>query len=310
MAPKRDQRRDKAYEIYKQHGGKIQNRQIANMLDLPERTVGGWKSKDHWDDKLAVETNGVLQSTERSTPIEKGGTSPPRKGRKQSTRKGKQEKTKQSSGHAGAPLGNENAVTHGFYRTLLPGRLQKIAEQMEGRDLLEMLREQITVSASIIFDSLQQLYVEDMEDHRDFVTKEKAPSGAFLGVETEDGKVVLGEIEREWHTAWDRQAKALQGYERQVARFQSLVRTYMELSGDGDMFRLKIERMKQDIELDRKRFEHQKAMDEARLDLATYKALPPQDEDAEPAEPDGYNEAMGGMTAQEVWLDDDPATES
>lgn len=79
MAPKRDLRRDQAYEIYKQHGGKIANRQIAEILDVPEKTIGSWKSvnKDNWEAKLAADTNGVLQSQERSTPIEKGGTSPP-----------------------------------------------------------------------------------------------------------------------------------------------------------------------------------------------------------------------------------------
>ncbi|MFJ8245191.1 terminase small subunit [Peribacillus asahii] len=67
MARKRDPRRDEAFEIWKQHNGEITNRAIAEQLDVPEKTIGGWKSKDKWNDKL----NGVLQTKIRSTPKEK-----------------------------------------------------------------------------------------------------------------------------------------------------------------------------------------------------------------------------------------------
>lgn len=67
MARERSPNRDKAFEIYQQHGGKIQNREIANMLDISEKSVSGWKTKDKWISKM----NGVLQINERSTPKEK-----------------------------------------------------------------------------------------------------------------------------------------------------------------------------------------------------------------------------------------------
>lgn len=67
MARKRDPRRDEAFQIWKQHDGKITNRAIAEQLDVPEKTIGGWKSKDKWNG----ESNGVLQSKIRSTPKEK-----------------------------------------------------------------------------------------------------------------------------------------------------------------------------------------------------------------------------------------------
>ncbi len=72
MARAKDPNRDKAYEIYKEHEGNITNRAIAEMLGVPEKTIGSWKSKakDNWDAKL----NGVLQSNERSTPKENKST--------------------------------------------------------------------------------------------------------------------------------------------------------------------------------------------------------------------------------------------
>lgn len=71
MPRKRDPRRDKAFEIWKQHNGNITNRAIAEQLGVPEKTVGGWKAKDKWNEKL----NGVLQKNERSTPNKKWSTS-------------------------------------------------------------------------------------------------------------------------------------------------------------------------------------------------------------------------------------------
>jgi len=68
MGRERSPERDKAFEIYKEHGGKITNRKIAEILQLPERTIGGWKCKDKWEQKL----NGVLQTSKWSTPKKKG----------------------------------------------------------------------------------------------------------------------------------------------------------------------------------------------------------------------------------------------
>lgn len=56
MPRARDPNRDKAFEIFKEHSGDITNRKIAEMLNCPEKSIGGWKSKDKWNKKL----NGVL----------------------------------------------------------------------------------------------------------------------------------------------------------------------------------------------------------------------------------------------------------
>lgn len=36
-------------QIWKQHKGEITNRAIAEQLDVSEKTIGGWKSKDNWN---------------------------------------------------------------------------------------------------------------------------------------------------------------------------------------------------------------------------------------------------------------------
>lgn len=64
MARARDPNRDKAFELYKQHEGKIPLKDIAAELGKGEGTVRGWKNKDDWDGQL----NGTLQSDKRNAP--------------------------------------------------------------------------------------------------------------------------------------------------------------------------------------------------------------------------------------------------
>lgn len=131
MPRQRSPNRDRAFEIYREHGGNIENRRIAEMLDISEKTVGGWKCKDRWDDSL----NGVLQSEERSTPKEKGG-----------------QPGNQNAVDHGAPPGNLNAIKHGAYQTIYAAYLQSeekaLYEQMPGEADLEseirLLRLKIT----------------------------------------------------------------------------------------------------------------------------------------------------------------------
>ena len=63
MARERSPNRDKAFELYKESNGEIQNREIANILGIPEKTVSAWKSRYKWD----AEINAVLQKKDCST---------------------------------------------------------------------------------------------------------------------------------------------------------------------------------------------------------------------------------------------------
>ena len=133
MPRARSPNRDKAFEIYKLHNGNVENRQIANSLNISEKTISGWKCKDNWADKL----NGVLQKDEQSTPKQKGG----------------QPGNKNSVGHKpSVPKGNLNPIKHGAYQNIyldyLPDDEKEIYEQMEAVINLEseikLLRLKIT----------------------------------------------------------------------------------------------------------------------------------------------------------------------
>lgn len=59
MSRHRNPNRAKAYEIYKEHGGNITNREIAKLLDEDEKVIAVWKNRDKW--------NVVQQSNESCT---------------------------------------------------------------------------------------------------------------------------------------------------------------------------------------------------------------------------------------------------
>ncbi|MER2057172.1 MAG: terminase small subunit [Niallia sp.] len=76
MARERDPNRDKAYQLWKKHNGEITNREIANKLDIDEKKVAVWKSRDKWDNATTgdnvvqrnnVKKNNVVQQKQSKT---------------------------------------------------------------------------------------------------------------------------------------------------------------------------------------------------------------------------------------------------
>ncbi|MGJ0741473.1 phage terminase small subunit [Enterococcus casseliflavus] len=99
MARKRDPKRDKAFELFKKSNGTVTNREIAKQLDVPEKTISAWKSRDKW--------NAVLQKDECST-TNKGGAPP-----------GNQNaKGNRGNSRASPPPRNKNALKTGEYETI------------------------------------------------------------------------------------------------------------------------------------------------------------------------------------------------
>ena len=193
MPKPRSPNREKSFEIYKEHDGNIENRRIAEMLGISEKTVGGWKCKDAWESKL----NGVLQSKERSTPKEKGA----------------QPGNNNAVGH-GAPERNNNAEKHGLFRKYLPEETVSIIEQMP-KDPLDILWDQVQIAYAAIIRAQQIMYVRDRDDK----TIER------IGVKK--GKI-SGE-EWEVQQAWDKQANFLQAQARAQKTLEGLIKQYDEL---------------------------------------------------------------------------------
>lgn len=195
MPKARSPNRDKAYEIYKENEGKIENRRIAEILQISEKTIGGWKCKDAWNDKL----NGVLQKNERSTPKEKGG----------------QRNNVNAVGH-GAPKENKNAEKHGFFSKYLPAETLTIIQEIEKKEPLDILWDNIQIAYAAIIRAQHIMYVKDNKD----VTTTKIGEGF-----SETGSSKKWEVQQ----AWDKHATFLKAQARAQSELRSLIKQYDEL---------------------------------------------------------------------------------
>jgi len=138
-------------EIYKGHGGKITNREIARLLGEDEKVIAVWKSRDKW--------NVVQQSGESCTTKKRGG---------------------QPGNHnsKGAPLKNSNAEKHGFFRKWLPEEAFSIIQEMP-EDPLDVLWDQIQLAYAAIIRAQRIAYVKDQQDKT--VEKVEEKSGNVIG---------------------------------------------------------------------------------------------------------------------------------
>ncbi|MHA4128182.1 phage terminase small subunit [Bacillus cereus] len=245
MARQRSPDRNKAYEIFKEHNGDITNRKIAELLStsektVSEKTVGGWKSKDGWIDKL----NGVLHKNERSTPKKDTEYSKKKpgapKGNKNAVnnRGGAKKGNKNAVGNSGgaAPLRNGNAATHGLYRKYLPQEIY---------DLKEELKEAVNNdSLTIIWDSIMLQYTQIIHAQRIMFVKDKED----MTKELRKNKLTESGYEEEWEIqfAWDKQASFLNAQSKAMSTLVNLIEKYDRLANTEEQ-KLRIEKLKKEI---------------------------------------------------------------
>lgn len=103
----RDPNRDKAREIWQEHGGKITNRRIAELLDIDEKKVAVWKQRDKWN-VVQQSAEHVVQHQPDNVVQRKRRTGAPR---------GNQN-AKGNRGGNGGPPGNKKAVRTGEFETI------------------------------------------------------------------------------------------------------------------------------------------------------------------------------------------------
>lgn len=197
MARARDPNRNRAFEIYKEHNGNIQNREISKILAVPEKTISGWKCKDKWNQKL----NGVLQKDTEYSKRKKGG----------------QPGNKNAEGHGGTgPPGNKNAEKYGFFSKYLPDETKEIFDAIENADPLDLLWHQIQIAYAAIVRAQRIAYVKDHQDRTINKVGEK------------DGETVS---EERWEVqeAWDKQNNFLKAQARAQAELSRMIKQYDEM---------------------------------------------------------------------------------
>ena len=221
MAKARSPDRIKAEEIYLESKGNIELVKIAEILGRPPGTIRGWKNKDNWDEK----TNGTFQNKKQNTLRKKGG----------------QPNNKNAVGH-GPPKENKNAETHGFFSKYLPEETMNIIQEIQEKDPLDILWENIQIQYAAIIRAQRIMFVTEKEEMIKELKKKK-------GYESET--VSSSEIEYEFQFAWDRQATFLQAQSRAMAELRNMITKYDELCKSDiatEEQKLRIEKLKADID--------------------------------------------------------------
>lgn len=208
MPRARSPKRDEAYKIWLDSGGKKKLKDIASDLGVSETQIRKWKNLDKWNGNVTNQSKGNVTKRKR------GG---------------------QPGNHnATGPPGNKNAEKYGFFSKYLPEETVSIIQEMP-TDPLDILWHEIQIAYAAIIRAQQIMYVKDKSDK----TIEK--------VEKKDGNVIgeRWEVQQAWdkHANFLKaQARAMSDLRGSIRQYDELLHKRWDLATDEQKAR--IEQMK------------------------------------------------------------------
>ena len=171
---------------------------IAAKYNVTINTVKSWKQRYDWskDKKKSVHTKDKKVCTQKKVGAPLGN--------------------KNAVGNdGGAPAENKNAEKHGFFAKWLPEETFEIFQEIQQKDPLDILWDNIMLQYTAIVRAQKIMFVKDQQDK----TVEK--------IEEKDGNV-CGE-RWEVHQAWDKHATFIKAQSRAMGELRSMIKQYEEL---------------------------------------------------------------------------------
>lgn len=217
MARPRNPKRDQAFDIWKESGGKKKLKDIAVELGVSDSQIRKWKNQDKWDEALnsnVTKSKGNVTKRKRGAPL----------GNKNAV-----------GNEGGAPTGNQNALKHGFFSKYIPAETLEIMGMLDEKSPADLIWDQIMIQYAAIIRAQQIMFVKNKDDLTKHLKREKY---------TENTE----EREYEFQFAWDRQANFLNAQSRAIAELRSSIKQFLELAHEQDERRLKLEKMQLNIE--------------------------------------------------------------
>lgn len=210
MPRARSPKRDEAYRIWLDSGGKKKLKDIASDLGVSETQIRKWKNLDKWNGNVTNQSKGNVTKRKR------GG---------------------QPGNHnATGPPGNKNAEKYGFFSKYLPEETVSIIQEMP-TDPLDILWHEIQIAYAAIIRAQQIMYVKDKSDK----TVEK--------VEKKDGNVIgeRWEAQQAWdkHANFLKaQARAMSDLRGSIRQYDELLHKRWDLATDEQKARIETLRAK------------------------------------------------------------------
>jgi len=272
VARPRNPKRDQAFDIWKESGGKKKLKDIAVELGVSDSQIRKWKNQDKWDEALnsnVTKSKGNVTKRKRGAPL----------GNKNAV-----------GNEGGAPTGNQNALKHGFFSKYIPAETLEIMGMLEEKSPADLIWDQIMIQYAAIIRAQKIMFVTDKDEIIKELKKEKTMS---------TNKMDSTEIEYEFQFAWERQAQFLNAQSRAMSELRGLIRQFNEMATEDDERRLKLKHMQVSID----KAKHEMAIKEKELDLKE-KELAKKNAPPEKPDVDSYIEALKGKAA-EVWGNDE-----
>lgn len=248
MGRQRSPNRDKAFNLYKESGGRLSSAEIAAQLGEKINNINSWRSQDKWRDKVRK----VGAPYDNQNAIGNNG---------------------------GAPHMNQNHYVHGLYSKYFPKVTVDIMKQTEGMDPIDILWQSIHIKFAAIIRSQQIMFVEDRNDLTKVLKRQKE----FTSENSESW-----EKEYELQFAWDKQANFLKAQSAAMGQLTNMIKRYEELlHANWDLAteeqKQRVEKLKVSVsnanidiqsrrkiaedklQLERERFEHTKEIDSLKV---------------------------------------------
>ena len=278
MPKARSEKRDRAYELWKDSSGKMMLKDIAAAIGVSDTQIRKWKNQDNWDDKNKV----TLPNTNSNVTKQKKPRGAP-KGSKNALG---------NKGGNGGPPGNDHAVKHGFFARIFPDdeETMAIVDEINGKrnDTLGILWENIVIQYTAIARAQRLMWVRDQEDITEHLKKRKVQSDVKpVGAGKEkDYQAVENYREEEWELqfAWDKHASFLKAQSRAIQTLERLITRY------EDMLLKDLSTEEQQLRIDKLKVEIEKIKNPGDVDIQAYL--------------DALNQ-----TAQDVWADETEGAE-
>lgn len=203
---------EKAQLAYEDYLKGLKYKEIAEKHDVSVSTVKSWASR-YWRKKGCNPKEKVATDKKRGAPIgNKNATGPP---------------------------GNKHAEKFGFFSKYLPEETRELIEEIQTKDEIDILWEQISIQYAAIIRAQRIMYVKDKNE---IIKELKKEESSDYGQKTE----------WEFQFAWDRQATFLNAQSRAMGELRSLIKQYDSMVNNNlelvtEEQRLRIEKIKAEV---------------------------------------------------------------
>lgn len=139
---------------------------------------------------------------------------------------------------------NTNSKKHGLFAKYLPQETMEIMNDIETMNPADILWMNIKMQFASIIRAMQIMHVDNQEDKTETLKKLKVEN-----VETREGTVQIPiEKEYEIEQAWNKHATFMQSLSRSMAELRNMLKQFTEMTHEGDIRLLEIEKMKVTID--------------------------------------------------------------